>query len=178
MATDNDENDRRKSRGNTDRPTRDTRGRWRKGHCPNPKGRPKKRPKMLPDQSNAYIFSNTMVDIVANGQKETMDRRTALLNKMFESAMKGKVSMQRFLYKEFEMKSERLTAARAYYQQLIMKWVVDNPDLCDHDYKMPTEVQLEILGLRATLNHYFGDQYPLDGIPGTNYGDDDDDDNG
>ena len=38
------------------------------------------------------IFSHTLVEVMANGQKETMDRQTALLNKMFESAMKGGVT--------------------------------------------------------------------------------------
>jgi len=99
MTTANhDGDDQRKDRGNSDIPTRDANGRWLPGHCPNRKGRPKKNktPKVLYDQADIRIFGNTLVDIFANGQKETMDRRTALINKMFESAMKGRVSMQRF----------------------------------------------------------------------------------
>ena len=67
------------------------------GNCPNPKGRPKKKPTVLPDQSDIHIFYNTVIDVLTSGQTEMMDRRTALLSKMFESAMKGRVSMQRFL---------------------------------------------------------------------------------
>ena len=44
MATDDhDGNERPKSRGDTDKPTRDARGRWHQGYCPNPNGRPKKK---------------------------------------------------------------------------------------------------------------------------------------
>ena len=81
------------------------------GNCPNPKGRPKKKPTVLPDQSDIHIFHNTVIDVLTSEQTEMMDRRTALLSKMFESAMKGRVSMQRFLYKEFERNDERLAAA-------------------------------------------------------------------
>ncbi len=103
MTTDDhDGDDPLQDRGDGDKPTRDARGRWLPGNCPNPKGRPKKKkPTVLRNQSDIHFFGNTMVDVLTNGQKEKMDRRTALLNKMFESAMKGKVSQQRFLYKEF-----------------------------------------------------------------------------
>ena len=81
MTTDNhDGDDQRQDRGNSDKLTRDANGRWLPGHCPNRKGRPKKKnkPKVLYDQADIRIFGNTLVDIVANGQKETMDRRTVV----------------------------------------------------------------------------------------------------
>ena len=87
MTTDDhDGDDPLQDRGDGDKPTRDARGRWLPGNCPNPKGRPKKKPKVLPDQSDIRIFGHTMVDVVSNGQREMMDRRTALNNKIFESA--------------------------------------------------------------------------------------------
>ena len=157
--------DRRQDRGHGDKPTRDARGRWLPGYCPNLKGRRKeKKPKVSYDQSDIRIFGNTIVDIMANGQKESMDRRTALINKMFESAMKGKVSMQRFLYKEFERNTERLAAARVRYDRLMMDWVINNPDFSKPDFDIPFEVEVEIASLREMLNFYFPGQYPLGGM--------------
>ncbi len=120
ISVDDDDNDQRKSRGDTDKLTRDARGRWLPDHCPNPKGRPKKKPKVVLDESDIRIFGHTLVDVVASGQKEMMDRRSALLNKMFESAMKGSVSQQRFLYREFERNAERLAALRVRYERLML----------------------------------------------------------
>ena len=143
------------------KPTRDARGRWLKGHCPNPKGRPPKKVDPSYDPSDVWYFARTAIEVRANGQIELMDRRTALLNKMFEDAMKGKVTNQRFLYNEFERNHERLTLARQKYQQLMAEWVIDNPDCDGLDGKgIPIEVQFEIAGLEALLNHYFPGQYP------------------
>ena len=88
-----------------------------------------------------------------------MVRRAALLNKMFESAMKGRVSMQRFLYREFERNAERLVAARVRYDQLMLDWFVNNsgPDRRE----IPFEVEVEMESLRTLLNHYFPSDYPL-----------------
>jgi hypothetical protein len=142
-------------------PTRDARGRWLKGHCPNSKGRPRKKADPRYDPGNIWYFGNTLIDITAGGQKETMDRRAALLHKMYESAMKGKVSMQRFLYAEFERTDVRLAGARLRLAQLMTKWVIENDD-CDglDGENIPFEVQLEILGLQSFLHHYFPRQYP------------------
>jgi len=167
--TTNDHNadDPRQDRDSPEKPTRDDEGRWLPGHCPNPKGRPKKEknPSVLQDQSDIRIFGNTLVDIVANGQKETMDRRTALINKMFETAMKRRVSMQRFLYQEFVKNAEQLAAARARYDRLMFDWVIDNPDFRKSDFEIPIEVQVEMASLRALLNFYFPSDYPIDGKP-------------
>jgi hypothetical protein len=158
-----DGDDQRKDRGQGDKPTRDARGRWLPDYCPNPNGRPKKepKPKASYDGSDIRIFGYTLVDLTANGQKETMIRRTALNNKMFESAMKGNVSMQRFLYKEFVKNDERMAAARVRYDQLMMDWVITNPDFLKPDFEIPFEVELEMLSLRGMLNYYFPDSYSL-----------------
>ncbi len=130
---------------------RDANGRWLKGHCPNPRGRPKKRRDPAYDPSNIWYFGNTLIDVRTNGQVDTMDRRAALLLKMYEDAMKGKVSMQRFFYQEFEKNDSRMAAMRNRYQQLATEWFVDNPDYRE----IPYSVELEMMGLESLLRHYF-----------------------
>ena len=166
-------NDQPQDRGDGDKPARDARGRWRSGYCPNPNGRPKKKPKVIGDQSDIHFFSNTTVDILTNGQKETMSRRTALYNKIFESAMKGKVSMQRFLFKEFERYDDRLATLLAHHEQLVMDWLINNPAPGKPRVEVPLEIEMEIVRQRALLNYYCPGAYPPDGIPAN---DDDDDD--
>ncbi len=168
---DHDDDDRKPGRSESDKPTRDARGRWRPGHCPNLKGRPKKKPKTILDESDIQIFSNTLVDVVSNGQKVSMVRRSALLNKMFERAMKGSVTQQRFLYREFERNNERLAAARAHYDRLLFNWILNNPDFKKPDFDIPLEVEVEMESLRVMLNYYFPGQYPDRGMP-ANYDDD------
>ena len=140
-------------------PARDAKGRWRKGHCPNPKGRPRKPPREDLDLSDLEVFGNTLIDVVSSGEKVTMLRRAALLHKIFESAMKGKVSQQRFLYKEFENNSRRLAAIRNDYERLVIKWIIDNPKFKDPDFEIPFGVDLHIKQLRAILHHYYPTQY-------------------
>ena len=163
---DHEDNDKPQDSGENDKPTRDARGRWLPDYCPNPKGRPRKKPKRIVDESDIRVFGHTMIDVVSNGQKETTIRRSALLNKMFESAMKGKVSMQRFLYKEFERNDERMAAARVHYDQLLMDWIINNPDFRKPDFEIPIEVEAEMEGLRNMLNYYYPFNYP---IPGKSY---------
>ena len=162
MTTDDlDGCDKQQSREDGDKPTRDASGRWLPGHCPNPKGRPKKKPKGFLNESDIKIFGNTLVEIVANGQNETMDRRTALTNKMFESAMKGNVSMQRFLFQVFEKNDKLLAATAAHYDRLLFDWILDNPRYGQDDFDMPLEIEAEMESLRAVLNFYYPDTYPL-----------------
>ena len=143
------------------KPTRDNRGRWLKGHCPNPKGRPRKRPKEYLDLADIRTFGNTLIEVRTNDGVELMDRRAALLHKMFEDAMRGKVSMQRMLYAEFERNDELLAAARLRYQQLMTEWVIKNEDFDGLDGEnIPFEIQLEIASLESLLSHYLPGQYP------------------
>lgn len=143
------------------KPTRDNRGRWLKGHCPNPKGRPRKKPKEYFDLADIRTFGNTLIEVRTNDGAELMDRRAALLHKMYEDAMRGKDSMQRLLYAEFERNDERLAAARLQYDKLMTRWAIENDDFdgLDGD-NIPFQVQIEILGLQSLLHHYFPSQYP------------------
>ncbi len=171
---DHDDDDPQPGSGDADKPTRDASGRWRPGYCPNPKGRPRKKPKTIIHEADIQNFGNTLVDVVSNEQKVSMVRRSALLNKIFESAMKGRVSQQRFLYKEFERNDERIAATRVHYERLMFDWYVNNPAPGKPRVDMPLEVELEIMQLRGLLNHCYPGQYPPSGIPAN--GDDDDDD--
>ena len=113
-------------------------------------------------QGDIHIFANTLVDVATNGGVESMNRETALLNKMFESAMKGRVTMQRFMYREFERNRERLAAARARYDHLVIKWYIEKPrpnGLGADD--IPFEVWAEIEALGVMLNYYYPGQYQI-----------------
>ena len=159
------------------KPTRNARGHWLKGHCPNPKGRPRKKVDPTYDSGDIRHFGNTVIEIRVNGQTELMDRRTAVLHRMFEDAMKGKVSTQRFLYAEFERNDLQLTKARHQYQQLRTRWIIENDNFDGLDgVSIPFEVQMEILRLKVLLHHYFPSQYP--DPRGTDHSEDPDEDDG
>ncbi len=160
MKTDDDHRGKSEQGGDqSDPPTRDANGRWLKGHCPNPRGRPRKSPKENLDLSDLRIFGNTMIDVVANGEKEMMDRRAALLHKMYESALKGRVSMQRFLYQEFEKNAFRLAQARVRYDLLVTKFLIENPRLGQPGYVLPIAIKREIASLREMLEFYHPGEY-------------------
>ena len=64
---------------------------------------------------------------------------------------------------------------RVRYDELMMDWIVDNPDQHRPGFKLPAEVELEMLRLRAFLNHYFPNDYPLTIEPPRDDSDDDED---
>jgi hypothetical protein len=141
---------------------RDANGRWKKGHCPNPKGRPRKRKDPNYDPSDIHYFKNTLIEVRTKDGPQLMDRRAALNNKMFEDAMRGKVSMQRFMYAEFERNDERLAAMRLHYEKLVTKWIINNKEFDGLDGEsIPKEVQIELAQLQGLLNHYYPGQYPI-----------------
>ena len=158
----NDDDDPIEHHGDTPaKPTRDARGRWLKGHCPNPHGRPRKTIQADYDPGDIRHFGNTLIDVATNGRIERMTRRAALLHKMYADAMKGKVTMQRVMHAEFERNDKRMAAARLRYEQLMIRWVIENDEFdgLDGD-SIPFEVQLEILGLESLLSYYYPGQYP------------------
>lgn len=80
---------------------RDAYGRWKKGFCPNPKGRPRKEP----DISDADVgwFKQGVVEATINGEKLKLTRQELLLHAMYEQAVKGKsVLLARKLFDRFE----------------------------------------------------------------------------
>ena len=102
---------------------RDSNGRWKKGYCPNPKGRPPKQPKV--SQADVYEFKETLVDAVFHGKPMKMTRHELLLQKMFEQALKGSVLMQRKLFDRFEHSDET-------YQKGLMLLGQTHKRLVDH----------------------------------------------
>ena len=81
--------------------------------------------------------------------------------------------MQKFLWQEFERTSKRLAEARARYDHLLIRWIIDHPDRHKPDFEIPFEVEQEIASLGALLHHYFPDQYPPPVPPAPEDGEDD-----
>jgi len=138
---------------------RDERGRWRKGHCPNPKGRPRKRIGAKYNPGDIHHFMNTQVELMVGGEFQQMDRKAALYSKMFESAMKGRVSMQRHLMSLFEKGEAELADLRQQYHACVYEWILDNPHYRSFDESLTYEQQHAILRMASALNHYFPGQF-------------------
>lgn len=143
------------------KPTRDARGRWLPGHCPNPRGRPRKRLSVLTDQGDTHIFANTAVEVKIQGQIQLMTREASLKLKAYEGAMKGSVYLLRYLDEKFQKNEERMAEIRVRYDELMMDWIVDNPDRHRPGFKLPAQIEIEMQRLRAFLHHYFPNDYPL-----------------
>ena len=76
---------------NNDRSGRDKRGRWTKGFCPNPRGRPRKPPEI--SDADVGWFKQGVVEVNINGEKRKLTRHELLLHTMFEQAIKGRSVM-------------------------------------------------------------------------------------
>lgn len=60
---------------------------WKKGHCPNPKGRPRKNPKSLP----WFVFEalNEKVTVMENGRKRSITKAEAAATQFANRAAQG-----------------------------------------------------------------------------------------
>ncbi len=74
-----------------DRSGRDKRGRWKKGFCPNPNGRPRKSPEI--SDADVGWFKQCVLEVNINGEKRKLTRHELLLHTMFDQAIKGKSVM-------------------------------------------------------------------------------------
>ena len=88
--------DKRSNRGDG----RDAKGRWVKGTTGNRSGRPPKVPDY--DMADVYNFSQFPTEIAIGGEQQLMTRHEVVLLKFFESAMKGRISAQKYLIEKFE----------------------------------------------------------------------------
>jgi len=152
-------NDDRTTSGPTDQKreeTRDKRGRWVKGYCPNRKGRPKKKRTRDFDQTDLRWFANTLIPVRKEGKPVLMTRKEILYERIFESGIKdGKVSMLKFLYEELRENDRNLAELSVRFQHLVREWITDNPDWDTPGYDLPDKVADEIAELRDLLKHYY-----------------------
>jgi hypothetical protein len=107
------------------------------------------------------IFANTLVPITISGKTQLVPRGEALIQKLFERAMKGNVSALRYLHGEFSKNTEMLAELKAQYDRLVYDFILNNPDFGRSGYELPTELVNHMTGLRTLLNFYFPDDYPL-----------------
>jgi Family of unknown function (DUF5681) len=89
---------------------RDARGRWKKGFCPNPSGRPRKKPPI--SDADVNHFRTGAVTLTLNGEKRVVSRHEALMHALFDQALKGKSLIARMLFKRFEDSDELYAKAR------------------------------------------------------------------
>ena len=148
-----------KPAANSNEDNRDARGRWQKGHCPNPKGRPRKKKAKNYDPSDVRHFANTQIELMINGQPEKMTRKEAILSKVFESAMKGRVSQQRYVMSLFEKNDEQLAELRQQYDVLLHEWIVANPNFENIDESLSRQQINTLTSMASTLNHYYPGQF-------------------
>lgn len=104
---------------------RDRNGRWTKGHCPNPKGRPRKKPPI--SQSDVYHFKQTEIEANIGGTPMAITRHALLLHKMFEQALKGSVTAQRKLFDRFEQSDDTITEAQ-FHLSFLGRKIVEHHD--------------------------------------------------
>lgn len=95
---------------------RDARGRWKKGYCPNTKGRPRKKTPI--SEADVYYFKQTLVDATIGGKPRQTTRHALLLHKMYEQALKGSVLIQRKLFERFEQSDDTIVAAELELRHL------------------------------------------------------------
>lgn len=107
--------DRRK----TTKPARDARGRFL--GCGNLRGRPRK-VNLTGVDASPYIFANSKLELNLNGENVTMTRQEALLNRLYQQAMKGDVRAIIHLDRKFEEANETIANARLDLPDLLQKW--------------------------------------------------------
>ncbi len=116
---------------------RDRRGRWVKGHCPNPTGRPRKMPQI--SEADVGFFKQTMVEATINGEKRYVSRHELLLHAMYEQALKGKISLARKLFDRFESVDTLWAEAHLIKKRIGEKLLEQYNRTGDFDEKLLTE---------------------------------------
>jgi len=111
---------------------RDAKGRWAKGTSGNPNGRP--RNVFDYDMADVYNFSQFPMEITVAGDKQLMTRHEVVLMKLFETAMKGRITAQKFLIEKFEEAN--------FSRGSVDLWLEQWADRMDED---PESVPLEVV---------------------------------
>lgn len=117
---------------------RDAKGRWTKDTSGNLHGRPRNVPDL--DMADVYNFSQFPTEIVIGGEKQLMTRQEVVLLKLFESAMKGRITAQKYLIEKFE----QAHMSKQYLQLWLEKWA----DRIDEE---PGSVPREVVRLMVTI---------------------------
>jgi hypothetical protein len=103
----------------TTKPERDARGRFL--GCGNLKGRPEK-VNLIGVDASPYVFANSKLDLNLNGENVTMTRQEALLNRLYQKAMKGDTRAIIYLDNKFDEANETFENARFDLRDLMEKW--------------------------------------------------------
>ena len=104
-------------------------------------------------------FMNTQIEVATADGAQKMDRRTALLNKLFEGAMKGKATPMRLLLADIKESDRQLAELRLAYERLEAELIHDNPDFKDIDESLTRQQRIDLLGMASALNHYYPGAY-------------------
>ena len=127
--------DKRSDRGDG----RDAKGRWTKNTSGNPSGRPPNVPDL--DMADVYNFSQFPAEIAIGGEKQLMTRQEVVWLKLFESALKGRITAQKYLIEKFE----QAEMSRGYVRLSLEEWL----ERMDDD---PSSISMEVWHLmRAAL---------------------------
>ncbi len=117
---------------------RDAWGRWTKDTSGNLHGRPRSVPDL--DMADVYNFSQFPTEITIAGEKQLMTRHEVVLLKLFESAMKGRITSIKFLLEKFE----QAQMSREYLQLWLEKWA-------ERMAEDPSSVPMEVVHLMGTV---------------------------
>lgn len=130
---------------------RDRNGRWKKGHCPNPNGRPRKKPEV--SQADVNHFKETLVDAVVQGKPAKLTRHELLLHKMYEQALKGSVLIQRKLFDRFEQSDDTIEEGEFHLRHLGKQILAHHDKTGQIDEKLYDEYRRLYFLLRRREHH-------------------------
>ncbi len=111
---------------------RDAKGRWKKNTSGNPIGCPRAVPDL--DMADVYNFSQHTTEITIAGEKQLMTRHEVVLLKLFESAMKGRITSLRILLEKFEQAELSKETVRWRFEEWAERMAEDPSSV-------PTEVE-------------------------------------
>ncbi len=127
---------------------RDAKGRWTKDTTGNPNGRPPNVAEL--DVADVYNFSQFPTEIVIGGEKQLMTRHEVVLLKLFESAMKGRITAQKYLVEKFE----QAELSKGYIRLWLEKWaerIDDDPGSVPMEVVHMMRRALDSLGPRHSM---------------------------
>jgi two-component sensor histidine kinase len=106
------------------KPARDAYGRFLS--CGNLNGRPEK-VNLIGVDASPYIFANSNLELNLNGETVTMTRQEALLNRLYQQAMKGDVRAIIHLDQKFDEANQTIADARMDLPDLLRQWQAAPP---------------------------------------------------